>query len=74
MAFAIVGQWLRISSYDKAGGSLLYLASSDLLLVHSLADCVGSVEPRRNLLASFPCAVSGGVLIRDGDRLRRQLA
>ena len=24
MAFAIVGQWLRISSYDKASGSSLY--------------------------------------------------
>jgi hypothetical protein len=74
MAFAIVSQWLRVSSYDKARGRLLYLASSDLLLVHSLADNVGSAEPNRNLLASSPCAVSGGVLFRDGHRLPRQLA
>jgi hypothetical protein len=74
MAFVIVSQWLRISTYDKASGSLLYLTSSDLPLVHSLADYVGSAEPNRNLLASSPYAVSGGVLFRDGHRLPRQLA
>ncbi len=34
----------------------------------------GVLRPRRNLLASFPCAVSGGVLFCDGHRLRRQPA
>jgi hypothetical protein len=74
LALAIVSRWLRIPSYDTASGSLLYLASSDLLLVHSLADYVGSAEPHRNLLASSPCAVSGCVPFRHGHRLPRQLA
>lgn len=64
MAFAKVGQrLLRISTYDKASGSLLCLASSDLLLVHRLADYGGSAEPHRNLLASSSSAVSSGVLL-----------
>ena len=71
MALAIVSQRLRISSYEKASGSLLYLASSDLLLVHCLARYMGSAEPHRNLLASSPGAVSGSVLNRDGHRLLR---
>jgi hypothetical protein len=73
MAFAIVSQWLRISSYDKASGSLLYLASSDLLLVYSLADYVGSAEFNRNLLASTPSVAPSCMPSGDGYRLLRQL-
>ena len=59
--------------YDNVSGRLLWLASSDLLLVHRLADGMGSAEPCRNLLAASPCIVSGCVPFRHGHRLPRQL-
>src|SRR5208337_256605 len=64
----------KFQRYDKASGSLLSLASIDLLLVHRLADSVGSAEPHRNLLAPSPCIVSGCVPFRHGHWLPRELA
>jgi hypothetical protein len=68
-----IGPWDHLLHNDKASGSLLQLASSDLLLVHSLDHGMGSAEPHRTLLEPSS-RVGSCVPFRHGHRLPRQLA
>jgi hypothetical protein len=72
-ALAVFEVGKELPSHAKASRSLLQFTGIDLLLVHSIAGGVGSVEPGRHVLASTACAVAVCVPVRNGYRLLREL-